>query len=153
MPEPLFDAVCHMASGGDKCPVCGLKGRGFKNRHRMHHTPVGVSPAFILFRVQCDACKADYVQAYRLVSVHPSMPQALAAVTVTEEPRLTVQGFSSFDEFIEALPKEPPSFEAQWNAALLNTPVVDMPEEPDPEIDRSDSEDPDDWTPDAKPTS
>jgi hypothetical protein len=144
MPEPLFDPVSHMASGGDKCPVCGLKGRGFKNRHRMHHTPVGVSPAFILFRVQCDACKADYVQAYRLVSVHPSMPQDLEAVTVTEEPKMTVQGFSSVDEFIEALPKEPPSFDAQWNAALLNTPVED---------DYGDGDDPEDWTPDAKPTS
>ncbi len=57
-----------------------------------------------------------------------------------------VQGFSSVDEFIEALPKEPPSFEAQWNAALLNTPVRDEPDlESDDEIDRSDSEDPDYW--------
>jgi hypothetical protein len=58
----------------------------------------------------------------------------------------TVQGFNTVDEFFEALPKPPPTdFEAQWNAALLNTPVVDMADEPDDEIDRRDSEDPDDW--------
>ena len=57
----------------------------------------------------------------------------------------TVQGFDSIDEFIEALPKPPPNdFDAQWNAALLNTPVED---------DYGDSEDPEDWTPHAKPTS
>jgi hypothetical protein len=36
--------------------------------------------------------------------------------------------------------KPTPSFDEQWSAALLNT-----PEQPDPEIDRSDSEDPDYW--------
>jgi hypothetical protein len=56
-----------------------------------------------------------------------------------------VQGFDSIDEFIEALPKPPPNdFDAQWNAALLNTPVAD---------DYGDSEDPEDWTPHARPTS
>ena len=42
----------------------------------------------------------------------------------------TVQGFDSIDEFIDALPKD--------------TPVPD---------DYGDSEDPEDWTPQAKPTS
>jgi hypothetical protein len=56
-----------------------------------------------------------------------------------------VQGFDSIDEFIDALPKNPSAdFDAQWNAALLNTPVED---------DYGDSEDPEAWTPHAKPTS
>jgi hypothetical protein len=56
-----------------------------------------------------------------------------------------VQGFDSIDEFIEALPKPPPKdFDAEWNAALLNTSV---------ENDYGDTEDPEDWTPHAKPTS
>ncbi len=57
----------------------------------------------------------------------------------------SVQGFDSIDEFIDALPKTAPAnFDAQWNAALLNTPVED---------DYGDSDDPEDWTPHAKPTS
>ena len=63
----------------------------------------------------------------------------------------TVIGFNSVDELIDALPKTlPAGFDAQWNAALLNTPVDEQVVEYD---DVSDSEDPEYWTPDADPTS
>jgi hypothetical protein len=57
-----------------------------------------------------------------------------------------VQDFDSVVQILEALPKPPPTeFDAQWNAALLNTPVVDMADVPDNEIDLSESDDHEDW--------
>ena len=89
--------------------------------------------------------RADLLSAIATVLEHHGL-KPLAAPTV--------QGFDSVDQFLEVLPKPPPTdFDAQWNAAPLNTPVVDMADEPGDEIDRSENDDPEDWTPDAKPTS
>ena len=121
-----FDAARHMASGGDRCPGCGLVGRGFMNFHRVEHELVDNKVGWLLIPTQCDACRVTYVQIWRLDGVYETRAQALAAIR--PEPPMSVVGFKSVDEFTEHLKKQ-----------------EDAPEQAQEYDDYGDSEDPEDW--------